>query len=93
MTSNTPSPQLVSYVTASLGDGLTEEQVNRVIVAYQTASAGAPLGTVMIHPDTGVVAKRVNVDGVHKWQIVDDGTLQFDERPTLDGWDLLKQGS
>ncbi|QZT61234.1 hypothetical protein [Mycolicibacterium austroafricanum] len=90
MTSNTPSAELVSHVKSLVGDeDLSSEQVNRVIVAYQAVYAGAELGTVMMNPKTGAIAKRVDVDGVHKWQVLDDGGMSFDTRPTLDGWELV----
>ena len=87
MTSNTPSLELVKHVNALLPeDGLTDEQVNRVIVAYQAVHEGAPIGTVMLDPVSGDVAKRVVIDGVHKWQVISEGGLKFDTRPVLEGW-------
>lgn len=88
--SNTPTKTLVARVKTLVGDDeLTTEQINRVIVAYQNVFAGAEVGTVMMHPDTGAIAKRVAVDGVHKWQILSDGGTVFDTRPTLEGWDEI----
>lgn len=91
--SNTPSAELVAQVKAIVGDdALTVEQVNSVIVAYQAAHAGAEVGTVAINPTTGAVAKRVSVDGVHKWRVLDDdGGVSFDARPELDGWDVARR--
>lgn len=90
--SNGPSAELVAHVRAAVGDdGLTAEQINRVITAFQAAHEGAELGTVMIHPETGAVAKRVSVEGVHKWRVMDDDGFSFDTRPTLVGWDTVQE--
>lgn len=94
MTSNTPSPELVAHVQALVGDEVSEEQVNRVIVAYQAAHDGEPVGTVRINPVTNELAQRIDVDGVHKWRVLGvDGTLGFDTRPTLPDWDLVTPGT
>ncbi len=91
--SNTPSAELVAQVRALVGDdGLTNEQISRVIVAYQAAHAGATLGTVAINPATNAVAKRVSVGGVHQWKVIDDdGGVSFDTRPDLEGWEVARR--
>jgi hypothetical protein len=94
MTSNTPSAELVAHVQALVGDDVTAEQVNRVIVAYHAAHDGEPVGTVRMNPVTSEVAQRVDMDGVHKWRVLGvDGTLGFDTRPTLPDWDLVTSGA
>ena len=93
MKSNTPAAQLVKHVKTLMGDELSEEQINRVIVAYKATFEGAAVGTVMMNPDTGAVAKRVDVDGVHKWQVLGDNGMSFDMRPDLPGWDVVRQAT
>jgi hypothetical protein len=91
--SNTPSKAIVEHVKAAVAeDGLTAAQINRVIAAYKAAHAGAAVGTVAINDATGAVAKRINADGVHKWQILTDSGSSFDTRPQLDdGWDVVRR--
>jgi len=90
--SNTPPNALVAHVQALVGDDdLSEEQVSRVIVAYQAVYSGAPVGTVMLNPGTGDVAKRVAVQGVHKWHVIGDDGVSFDTRPDLEGWDVVRR--
>lgn len=88
--SNTPSNALVERVRALLDDEeVSEDQINRVIVAYEAAHSGDPVGTVLLNPETGATARRVSVDGVHKWR-VDDGEVSWDTRPTLEGWTVVR---
>ncbi len=89
--SNTPPNALVSHVQSLVGDDVSEDQINRVIVAYQAVYAGAPVGTVMINPETGDVARRVAADGVHKWQVIGADGVSFDTRPDLEGWDVVRR--
>lgn len=89
--SNTPSPELVSHVNALVADEeLTDEQVNRVIVAYLAVHSGEPVGTVVRQGST--LAQRIDQDGVHIWRVMNsDGSLTFDTRPTLEGWDVVSR--
>lgn len=92
--SNTPSPELVAHANLLVGDlALTDEQVSRVIVCYHAALEGEPVGTSFIRDD-GAIAKRMVIDGVPKWRIMDDDSVSFDTRATFDGvegWELVKR--
>lgn len=93
--SNTPPEGLVEHVKtlAAEDDDLTSEQVNRVIVAYQSVYDGEPVGTVRVDRTTGAVAQRDVIDGVHKWRVLTPGAdPHFDTRPSLPDWDLVIQG-
>lgn len=92
MTTNTPGPELVAHVKLLVGEeALTDEQVSRVIVCYHAALEGEPIGTSFVRDD-GAIAKRMTIEGVPKWRIMDDDSVTFDTRPTFDGvegWTLV----
>lgn len=72
---------------------MVAELVNRAIVNYQAVHDGESLNTVRMCPNTGKVAQRVAIEGVHKWQVMNpDGSIGYDTRPELTDWDLIRQG-
>lgn len=69
---------------------IVKEVVNRSIVAYQTIHEGEPLGTVRRNKETGDVAQRVDIDGIHKWQVMyARGGNGYDMRRSLPDWELV----
>lgn len=104
MKTNTPSPGLVEHVAAmsvaaedkaamvecdcpEKAQRLAEQLVNRAIVAYTAIYEGEELGTVR-RSATGDIAQRVDVDGLHQWQVMyAKGGFGFDKRPSLPDWE------
>ena len=96
MASNTPPPGVVDQVARAVADPdhpivldekgqLRGEDINRVIVAYDTFRMGAEPGTWMRNPDTGAMAIRVDDPerGV-VWQVTaSDGIISYDTEPSL----------
>lgn len=81
---------VITTVSDHLPD-MTAEQVQQVIAAYNAVRAGDALGTVRRDPDTGRVAHRVAVDGVHLWRVSGTGGESFnDMAPTLT-WPALSE--
>ena len=74
----------VKAVSAQLED-ITDEQVRAVITAWKSVNEGDPIGAILADED-GTVAYRINVDGVHLWQVVTANGEQWrDMSPTLKG--------
>lgn len=79
--------EVVSTISDQLTD-ITPEQVEQVMNAWNLVRQGDPVGTVR-RSETGQVAHRVSVDGVHLWRVADaDGTTWSDTAPTL-GWPTI----
>jgi hypothetical protein len=92
----TPTPAVVQAITSHLGEsaGITGEQVNLVLNAWNAVKTGDPVGTIVKDPATGAIAHRVDSDGVHMWRVsAPDGTQWADLSPTLPGWDVLVPGT
>lgn len=80
----------VARQVASQLDGITEEQVQMVLDAWEAVKAGPAVGTVLVKGD-GSVAVRVSEDGVLIWHVTGlDGSRSKDLQPTLEGWEVLK---
>lgn len=58
----------VSSVVANHVKGLTPEQVQAVLDAYNAVQEGDPIGTVRRH-ESGSVAVRCEQDGLHVWKV------------------------
>lgn len=81
---------VISTVSNQLPD-MTDAQVQQVIEAWNAVRQGDPLGTIRRCPDTGAVAHRVSVDGIHMWRVtIPDGQAWNDLVPTL-GWDCIHE--
>lgn len=70
------SKNIVSTVSNHLPD-LTDDQVAAVLDTWNRLRTGDPVGTVRRDPDSGAVALRAEVEGIHLWRIV---------TPTGDQW-------
>lgn len=91
----TPTPAVVQAITSHLGPdaGVTTEQVNLVLNAWNAVKTGDSVGTIVKDPATGAIAHRVDSDGVHMWRVsAPDGTQWADLSPTLPGWEVLVPG-
>lgn len=74
---------------AELAEYTPEQFVHLMETARERVVAGEPLGTVKINGDE--VAHRVQVDGRATWRIShSDGTLSYNDQPTLD-WAVLHE--
>jgi hypothetical protein len=83
-------PEVVHAISTQMGD-LTEEQVHRVLEAWNHVRAGDPVGTVRRGP-AGEIAHRVDHEGVHLWRVsAPDGSQYNDLQPTLP-WPELSEG-
>lgn len=81
---------VIQTVSGQLPD-LTDDQVQQVIQAWNAVRQGDPIGTVRFEAETGRVAHRVSVDGVHLWRITGpDGEQYNDMVPTM-AWELLRE--
>jgi N-glycosylase/DNA lyase len=82
----------VKAVSAQLED-ITDEQVRAVITAWKSVNEGDPVGTI-VADENGTVAYRIDVDGVHLWQVVTATGEQWrDMSPTLKGpWRTVRSG-
>lgn len=81
---------VVSTVSSQIPD-MTDAQVQQVIEAWNAVRQGDPIGTVRMCPETGNVAHRVSVDGIHMWRVTaPDGQQWNDMVPTL-GWDCIRE--
>lgn len=79
---------VVSTVADQIPD-MTPEQVQQVIQAWNAVRTGDPVGTVRKCSETGNVAHRVSVDGIHMWRVTTpDGQQWNDMVPTLP-WDCI----
>jgi hypothetical protein len=80
---------VVDQISAHVGDGLTTEQVQAVLTAWNAVRQGDPVGTVLFDPVTKAIAHRVEVEGVQMWRCsAPDGGQWNDMQPTL-AWDVL----
>lgn len=83
-------PDVVAAVSQQ-APAVTDEHVAMVLKALYLVQNGDPLGTVLTDPDTGEVALRVAVGGVHQWRITSpDGSSRIELGTTLPGWDVLR---
>jgi hypothetical protein len=71
---------------------LSEEQIHAMMIAWNDHNQGEPVGTVKRDPATGLIAHRVEHNGLHLWRVTspDDktsavvGAAQYnDQQPTL----------
>lgn len=92
----TPTPGVVQAINDHLGpeSGVSTEQINLVLNAWNAVKTGDPVGTIVKDPATGAIAHRVDSDGVHLWRVsAPDGTQWADLSPTLPGWEVLVSGT
>lgn len=92
----TPTPGVVQAINDHLGpeSGVSPEQINLVLNAWNAVKTGDPVGTIVKDPATGAIAHRVDSDGVHLWRVsAPDGTQWADLSPTLPGWEVLVPGT
>lgn len=77
------SQSVVEQIVARV-QGVDNEKVAAVLAAWQSIREGDPIGTVRRCPDTGGIAHRVSVEGVHMWRVsMPDGSQHNDLQPTL----------
>jgi hypothetical protein len=83
---------VVTVISQHLPD-ITDEQVNAVLSTWNSILNGDPLGTVRLDPNTGHIAYRVSLDGVHMWKVTapDGGTWQ-DMQPSLP-WPVISNAN
>jgi hypothetical protein len=80
----------IAKVASEADESLTVNQVAAVLAAYNNVMAGDPVGTLRRDPETGAIAMRANVDGLHMWRVSSpDGNQYNDLQPTLNGWDKI----
>lgn len=79
----------VASVVAGHVKGLTAEQVQAVLDMYNAVQEGDPVGTVR-RSETGAVAVRCEVDGVHMWKVtlLDGG--QYNDMTAVD-WPVIAE--
>lgn len=79
-----PTLEQIANVASEEGEAITANQVGAVLAAYIAIHEGDALGTVRRDPNTGALAMRVNVEGMHMWRVtVPDGSQYNDLQPTL----------
>ena len=85
-----PTLDQIATVASEAGEPLSSNQVAAVLAAYANILGGDPIGTVRRDPDSGAMAMRVNVDGLHLWRVaVPNGEQYNDLQPTLP-WPILQ---
>jgi hypothetical protein len=85
-----PMLEQIAQVASEEGEPLTSNQVAAFIAAYNNIMSGEPIGTMLKNPETGAVAIRANVDGLHMWRVnAPDGSQWNDLQPTLEGWEKI----
>lgn len=92
MTAPSDNPYNEALITAISAQvpAVTDEQVAMVLNAWNIVQSGDPLGTVLTDPETGRVAVRVAMNGVHHWRVTDpDGGSWVESTPTLPGWTVI----
>ena len=86
MKDNSEAKEIVARINSSLGeDSPGEEMINRILVARNEVNNGAPLGTRKRHKDTGEMATRMNLNGIHTWKVIDvnSGAEYYIDMPQL----------
>ena len=84
-----PAEDLAAHIAAGI-PGVSAEQAAAVLAAVAEVQAGEPLDTVRKDPDSGELAHRISLNGVHLWRISkSNGEQWFDKTPTLPAWTLL----
>jgi hypothetical protein len=83
------TPEVVEQISSHLGEGVTTEQVQTVLAAWNAVRQGAAVGTVLRDSVSGALAHRVEANGVQMWRCTGvDGTQWNDMQPTLP-WDVV----
>jgi hypothetical protein len=68
----------------------TGADVANILAAYVNVMEGDPVGTILRNPETGAVAVRAVVDGLHIWRVsAPDGDQYNDLQPRLEGWEKI----
>jgi hypothetical protein len=81
-------PEIVARISSAV-EGLTPEQVNAVLEAWNHVREGDPVGTIRRDKETGAVAHRVDAEGLHLWRVsTPDGDQYNNLEPTLD-WPII----
>jgi hypothetical protein len=80
----------IAAVASEADAPLTANQVAAVLAAYGSILSGDPVGTVRRDPQTGAIAHRVSVDGLHMWRVSvpSTGEQYNDVQPTL-SWPMM----
>lgn len=74
----------IASVASEADAPITANQAAAVLAAYINITGGDPVGTVRRNPDTGEVAIRASVDGLHMWRVSHpDGSQYNDLQPTM----------
>jgi hypothetical protein len=88
-----PAPAVldqIAQVASESDEPITANQVAAVLAAYRAVYEGDELGTIRRDPDTGSLAHRISIDGLHKWLVsAPDGSQYYDLQPTLD-WPVIQ---
>lgn len=81
---------LVTQVAKGV-EGVDAEQVALVLAHLAAIQGGEPLGTIKRDPVTGHVATRIDLNGIHKWQVMvpNTGEQWYDNQPTMPNWDVV----
>jgi hypothetical protein len=76
----------IAHVASEKDGEITRNQVAAVLAAYRDILGGDPVGTLRRDPETGALAHRVAVDGLHMWRVSVPATGEQynDLQPTLD---------
>lgn len=88
--SNATMEQIAHVASEPDQPPITWQQVAAILAAYNNVIDGDPVGTILKNPDSGAVAVRANVDGLHMWRIsAPDGSQYNDLQPRLEGWEKI----
>jgi len=69
---------------ANRTEGVDAAQVSAMLAAWNNIRAGDPVGTVRRDDATGLVAHRVELEGVQQWHVsAPDGSVYNDTQSTL----------
>lgn len=76
---------MVAAISEQVGDELTPAQIQKVLTAWNATQAGDPPGTIRRDEATGMVAHRVEEEGILIWRVTHpNGAQHNDLSPTLD---------
>jgi hypothetical protein len=74
----------IAKVASESEAAITANQAASVLAAYRLILGGDPIGMIRRDPDTGSLAHRVTVDGLHMWRVsTPEGEQYNDLQPTL----------
>lgn len=74
----------IAKVASEADAPISPSQVAAVLAAYRDIIGGDPVGTMRRDPETGAIALRTNVDGLHLWRVSHPQGEQYNDlQPTL----------